>query len=79
MAVYEMEQFTAFMNGVTEGDLQGFWGRCKLPNMSILCVSVLINIQQWGGLSLFSVATFLSSSSSLLPTRRTSKLRTTFC
>jgi NCS1 family nucleobase:cation symporter-1 len=29
IAVHEMEQFTAFMNDVTEGDLQGFWGRCK--------------------------------------------------
>lgn len=29
-AVYEMQQFATFMDEVTEGDLQGFWGRRKL-------------------------------------------------
>jgi hypothetical protein len=29
-AVFEMQQFATFMDEVTEGDLQGFWGRRKL-------------------------------------------------
>ena len=28
-AVHEMDIFAAFMDEVTEGDLQGFWGRRK--------------------------------------------------
>lgn len=34
-AVQEMEAFVAFMDTVTDGDLQGFWGRRKFSITNI--------------------------------------------
>lgn len=28
-AIHDMKKFVEFIDGVTEGDLQSFWGRCK--------------------------------------------------
>ncbi|OAA35740.1 nitrogen regulatory protein OTam [Beauveria brongniartii RCEF 3172] len=42
-AVYEMQQFATFMDEVTEGDLQGFWGRLGRSQL-ILCGNFMIHL-----------------------------------
>ncbi|ATY64120.1 Zn(II)2Cys6 transcription factor [Cordyceps militaris] len=42
-AVYEMQLFATFMDEVTEGDLQGFWGRLGRSQL-ILCGNFMIHL-----------------------------------
>lgn len=55
-AVHEMQQFATFMDEVTEGDLQGFWGRRKLPAPTPEHYTCLTHCQ-WHGLNLYSAET----------------------
>lgn len=37
-AIHDMKKFVEFIDGITEGDLQSFWGRCKFCCRCDVCV-----------------------------------------
>lgn len=49
-----MQQFATFMDEVTEGDLQGFWGRRKLLAFRSRPY-IFLTHYQWHGLNLYYV------------------------